>query len=201
MRTGFENGGAVGCELFAAALMLGAAAGTALVASGAISGETQSALFAVVGRFGQARAQAGVIACASGAFLSAFALLLTLFVSGFCAWAAPAAFIVPFFRGMGFGCTCACLYRRSGAGVFGYTLCCLFPDLLFTGALLTVAAAQSARLSLRYFAALTGRGGRLPQREDILRYCGKFLILLTAAAVAAVLEAVIAGAYPAGAYM
>ena len=194
------RGGGRRPESFAVALAAGAAAGTAFGAGG-LAPETRETLFALLEQFGRARAQAGVAACASGAFLSSFLLMLTLFAAGFCAWSLPVAFLVPFFRGVGFGFTCANLYLRYGAGAFGYSLCCLFPDLLLSGLLLCIAASSSARLSGAYLSALTGGDGRLPQREELRRYCGTFLALLTAAAAAALVGAVVAGIYPAKPYM
>ena len=186
-------------ELFAAALTAGTLAGTLFGAgAGEIGGAAREKLFAMLEQCEHARTQAGAMACASGTFLSTFLLMLPLFAAGFCAWALPVAFAVPFFRGMGFGFTCAGLYIRCGAGAFGYSLCCLFPDLLMSGLLLAAAASQSAGLSGKYLSALAGDERRLPGRDELRRYCGRFLALLTAAAVAAMIGAIIAGSYPAG---
>ena len=65
-------------------------------------------------------------------------------------------------------------------------------------ALLAAAASQSAGLSGEYLSALAGDERRLPGRDELRRYCGRFLALLTAAAVAAMIGAIIAGSYPAG---
>lgn len=179
--------------LFAAALVLGTAVGTLFGTGDRVSGELKDKLFAVAGSFGSAVAGAGAAEYAAGTFLPMFLLMLAVFAGGSCAAALPIAFAAPFFRGLGFGFVCSCIYCREGAGAFMYLLCRVFPDMLFSGLLIAAASAEAA-----VFAEARARG---ESRAMLRGYCIRALFLFSAAAAAALAGAAISGAYIKGTHL
>lgn len=177
-------------------LAAGVAAGTFLAADiGQLSEEARTVILSAADRMAVKRMECGLLEYAAGSFFSAAVLLIISFVCGFCAVTAPVAAAVPFFKGLGFGIACACMYMRDGISAFGYLLVCLFPDMLFSGGLIAAGAAMAVRLSSAYLTGLFSREKDFPGKTQRRGYVIGNLFLFASAAAAALIGSAISGIY------
>ncbi len=104
------------------------------------------------------------------------ALLLGMFLLGFCAISPPFVLGVLLFRGLGFGLVGGALYAGGERTQILYYLLVLLPQVLCSGLLLVLGGRTALRFSRPFFDLLTGREGEdFPQVGE---YCLRFFLLL-----------------------
>ncbi len=125
------------------------------------------------------------------AFLSGFFFLLAPYLLGYSAIGQPAAFLVPFFKGLGLGAFLGSLYRSYGFTGFLYSALLVVPYTLAALLAILVACRESVRLSNLFFSCILGNRGRERVSGSALRlYHIKFLVLLAIVVVSAVVYTV-----------
>ena len=181
--------------VMAALMTAGVAVGTVLASSGYLSESACKVILQAADETLQQQRSAKMFTTAAAAFLPALAVMALIFLSGFCGVTAPAAMLMPFAKGVGFGVLCGCIYLRDGADAFWQVAVCIFPTAFLAGMLTASAAALSVKLSAKYFKGLFLRREEFPSKTEINQYCIKSLALLAALSVASLAGAAIAEMY------
>lgn len=109
------------------------------------------------------------------------ALLLGMFLLGFCAISPPFVLAVLLFRGLGFGLVGGTLYAGGQQTQILYYLLVLLPQVVSSGLLLVLGGRSALAFSRPFFDLLVGREGEdFPQTGA---YCFRFFLLLGLCAV------------------
>ena len=170
---------------FVGAFLAGVTAGVSVFLAGAsrLIGEWESLLRLepVSGGF------SGFFAALGDVFLPLLAVLVLLFLLGLWGCGAPFILLVPLAQGLAFGMTQAYYYSLGREGVLTAALV-LLPAWLPTAAVLTVACAESLRLSLDVSRQLLPGAPCGGLWNGFRLYCLRFLVLLPAGAVAVAVD-------------
>ena len=130
---------------------------------------------------------AGFFAALWNSLFSTLALLAALYLLGLWGCGAPFILLVPLFHGLGLGLTEAHYYARGGMGVIA-TLGMILPIGLLGAGLLTVAGAESLRLSIGLSRQLLPGGTGEGLWSSFRLYSLRFLLLGVAAVAISLLD-------------
>ena len=108
-------------------------------------------------------------------FFTQFALLLVLFVCGFCAIAQPVVLFVIFYQGLGYGFMAGYLYANSEEAVWLYVMMILAPKIFMSAVLLILAGKDSIMYSLNYINMLRTNFDKRSVTVSTSSYCANFL--------------------------
>lgn len=180
-------------ELIGAMLMRGTAAQT----SGTLSFLTQG--------FIKARSEQTLLATFSSSFFGSALLIMLAFLFGFCAIAQPVILFIPLFRGLGLGISMAYLYGAYGLRGMLACLVLILPNAVLSALVILVACRESLRLSALFLSyaggqrsnptplqndgEMPGAGAKGTMQGAIKLYLLKFTLLLIAAVLAALIDA------------
>lgn len=175
--------------LLAALYLLGLLAGALLVSRS--DPQTKELLDVVLGGYMEKRGAQSFAALAISSFGSMALLIVVLFFCGFCTISQPIIFLIPVFKGLGYGFTIGALYAEHGLAAVRYVSVLVFP-VLFLGALLLICASRTAFLLsvrlLRTTLAPSDSDSRARMRRYLVKYftyciCCLLIALLDAAIV------------------
>lgn len=125
----------------------------------------------------------------SNTLLPSLALLLLLFFCGFCAIAQPIIFLVPAFKGLGYGLLTGTFFATYGTRAMGYVALIMLPGMLLSSIAVIFACRESLRLSNQSYRLLVANGER-EHPIGISQYSVKFICFAVLMCVASLLEAV-----------
>lgn len=166
--------------------LTGVALGSAVVAW--LDVNTADNLLTILGGFVAQRRQQSLAATFLSALSPNLGALCVLLVSGFCAVSAPAIFMVPCFKGMGFGLTAAAMFVRYGLNAARYLAVLVMPNLVWSTLVLLFCCRDAMQMSLSFWNAMKPqqRGGIFIQPG---RFCAHVVLYAILLAAGAALEA------------
>ena len=172
--------------LLGALFLLGILAGTLLVHQA--SERTLELLKTILGGYVENRALQPFTSIVTSTFFSNVILLLILFFCGFCTIAQLIIFLVPVFKGLGYGFSLGMLYLQYGTQAVPYVALLQLPTMFLSALLLIIACRSSLMLSVRFFKS-TMVSPEEADRFRAKRYCVKYLACLLICLLIALLDA------------
>ena len=138
---------------------------------------------------------AGWLAALWNSLFSTLALLTALFLLGLWGCGAPFILLVPLLHGLGLGLTEAHYYTRGLSGVLT-TAGVILPAGLLAGAVLTMAGAESLRLSVRLSRRLVSGDTEEGLGTSFRLYSLRFLLFLAGAVAVSLLDVLLRALMP-----
>lgn len=154
-----------------------------------ISGDLARGLTALLGGFVDARATQTLGETLMSSLAQNIILMIILFFSGFCAIAAPIIYMVPLFKGLGYGLTSAALLSVYGLRALPFVGFLLLPNTLLSAVIIVAASDEALKMSRIFLSIIRpneqNRGAKAPTP---ISYCVKFGLLCLAMVGGALLE-------------
>ena len=138
---------------------------------------------------------AGWLAATWNSLFSTLALLTALFLLGLWGCGAPFILLIPLLHGVGLGLTEAHYYTRGLPGILT-TAGVILPAGLLAGAVLTMAGAESLRLSVRLSRRLISGDNEEGLRASFRLYSLRFLLFLVGAVAVSLLDVLLRALMP-----
>jgi hypothetical protein len=179
-----EQGAVLG---FGALFVFGVACGAGVVTW--LKTDAADELMVILGGFARMR-QAQEL---SSTFLSALglnlALLVVLFLCGFCAISLPVILVLPWFKGLGFGLSASALLASRGMSAMGYLGVLIMPNMIWSTMVLLLGCRDAMRLSRVIWCSIQPGQARGSNEVYSGSYCARFVMYAMMMAAGAALEA------------
>ncbi len=173
--------------VFSGMFIAGVALGSSAVRT--LSGDLAQGLAALLRGFVDARTTQALGQTLASSLSQNLVLIIILFFSGFCAIAAPIIYMVPLFKGLGYGLTAAALLAVYGVRALPFVGFLLLPNTLLSALIIVAACEEALKMSRTFLAVIRpidpprSSGSPTPGR-----YCLKFGLFSLAMVGGALLE-------------
>ena len=165
---------------------IGVILGTSVVRT--LDATTVQGLLTLLNGFVDARQKQGLAETLVSAMAQNMILLVLLFFCGFCAISGPVVFLVPAFKGLGYGLTAGAMLAFYGMRALPFVGFLMLPNTLLATIILIVACEDALKMS-RHFLAII-KSVDIPRGEQPApgKYCLRFLFLFFAMIGGALIE-------------
>jgi hypothetical protein len=181
-----------GVIFYGVLFLMGVALGAAVVSW--LDAGTADNLLTILGGFVSQRRQQSPTATFFSALGPNLGALCILLASGFCAISAPVIFMVPCFKGMGFGLMAAAMFVRYGMSATRYLTVLVMPNLIWSTVVLLFCCRDAMQMSLSFWNVMKPqqRGGILVRPG---RFCARVMVYALLLAAGAAVEANLFGLF------
>lgn len=150
---------------------------------------TLKGLLSIVGGFVNARQTATLSQMLMASLTQNLILIIVLFFCGYCAISAPVIYIIPVFKGLGYGITSGAMLSYYGMNALPFIGLLILPNTVLSALILVLACKESLIMSRNFLSVI--KSVELERGEQITssgKYCVKFMLFLLAIIVGAFIE-------------